>query len=85
MLLSVRLTPGSPLSFFCDQPGDGIKHPFASSLFFFVSQLGMLPGTLVYVNAGTQLAQIDSVSGIVSAPLLISFALFGLFPILAKK
>lgn len=45
----------------------------------------MLPGTLVYVNAGKELAQIDSLSGILSPGLLISFALLGLFPIGVKK
>ncbi|MFO7911117.1 MAG: TVP38/TMEM64 family protein, partial [Desulfotignum sp.] len=50
-----------------------------------VSQIGMLPGTLVYVNAGTQLAQIDSLKGILSPDLLLSFVLLGSFPLLAKK
>ena len=53
--------------------------------FFWVSQIGMLPGTLVYVNAGKQLAQIDSISGILSPGVLISFAILGLFPITMKK
>ena len=49
-----------------------------------VSWLGMLPGTFIYVNAGTQLAQIDTMGDIVSAELLLSLALLGLFPLLAK-
>lgn len=53
--------------------------------FFWVSQLGMLAGTLVYVNAGTQLAKIESLSGILSPALVGSFALLGLFPLIAKK
>jgi len=53
--------------------------------FYWVSQLGMLAGTIVYVNAGTQLARIDSLAGIVSPSLLASFALLGLFPLIAKK
>ncbi|MBK6636431.1 MAG: FAD-dependent oxidoreductase [Rhodocyclaceae bacterium] len=53
--------------------------------FFWVSQVGMLAGTVVYVNAGTQLAQIDSLRGIVSPGLLLSFALLGIFPLLANK
>jgi len=53
--------------------------------FYVVSQLGMLAGTLVYVNAGTQLAQIDSLRGILSPGLIASFVLLGLFPLLAKK
>ena len=53
--------------------------------FYWVSQLGMLAGTIVYVNAGTQLAKLTSLSGILSPALLGSFALLGLFPLLAKK
>ena len=53
--------------------------------FFFVSQVGMLAGTLVFVNAGTQLAQIESLSGILSPGLLFSFVLLGVFPLIAKK
>ncbi|MCU7553260.1 FAD-dependent oxidoreductase [Alteromonas sp. ASW11-19] len=52
--------------------------------FYWVSQVGMLAGTIVYVNAGTQLAQLDSVSGILSAELIISFVLLGIFPWIAK-
>ena len=53
--------------------------------FYWVSQVGMLAGTVVYVHAGTQLARIDSLAGIVSPGLLASFALLGLFPLLARK
>lgn len=53
--------------------------------FYWVSQLGMLAGTLVYVNAGTQLGKLESLSGILSPPLVGSFVLLGLFPLLAKK
>jgi len=53
--------------------------------FYWVSQLGMLAGTLVYVNAGTQLAKIESLSGILSPALVGSFALLGVFPLIAKK
>lgn len=53
--------------------------------FYWVSQVGMLAGTVVYVNAGTQLAKIESLSGIVSPALLGSFALLGVFPLLARK
>jgi pyruvate/2-oxoglutarate dehydrogenase complex dihydrolipoamide dehydrogenase (E3) component/uncharacterized membrane protein YdjX (TVP38/TMEM64 family) len=53
--------------------------------FFWVSQLGMLLGTAVFVNAGTQLAKIDSLKGILSPGLLGSFVLLGIFPIIAKK
>ncbi|MEF8713476.1 MAG: FAD-dependent oxidoreductase [Accumulibacter sp.] len=53
--------------------------------FYGVSQIGMLAGTVVYVNAGTQLARIDSLAGIVSPGLLASFALLGIFPLIARK
>ncbi|MDO9293223.1 MAG: VTT domain-containing protein, partial [Hydrogenophaga sp.] len=53
--------------------------------FYWVSQLGMLAGTAVYVNAGTQLGQIDSLQGILSPGLLGSFVLLGLFPLIARK
>ncbi len=53
--------------------------------FYWVSQLGMLAGTLVYVNAGTQLAKIDSLQGILSPGLIGSFVLLGVFPLIAKK
>ncbi len=52
--------------------------------FFWVSQLGMLAGTLVYVNAGTQLAQLHSLAGILSPGLIGAFVLLGLFPYLAR-
>jgi pyruvate/2-oxoglutarate dehydrogenase complex dihydrolipoamide dehydrogenase (E3) component/uncharacterized membrane protein YdjX (TVP38/TMEM64 family) len=53
--------------------------------FYWVSQLGMLAGTVVYVNAGTQLARIDSLRGILSPGLIGSFVLLGIFPLIAKK
>lgn len=52
--------------------------------FYWVSQLGMLPATVVYVNAGTQLARIRQLSDILSPPLVLSFVLLGFFPLLAK-
>jgi len=53
--------------------------------FFWVSQIGMFAGTLVFVNAGKELAKIDSLSGILSPGVLISFAVLGLFPITVTK
>ena len=53
--------------------------------FYWVSQLGMLAGTMVYVNAGKELAKIESLSGILSPGLIISFVILGLFPISVKK
>jgi uncharacterized membrane protein YdjX (TVP38/TMEM64 family) len=53
--------------------------------FYWVSQLGMLAGTIVYVNAGKELAKVESLKGILSPVLLVSFALMGVFPLIAKK
>ena len=53
--------------------------------FYWVSQVGMLPATIVYVNAGKELAKIESLSGILSPGLIISFAALGIFPLAAKK
>jgi pyruvate/2-oxoglutarate dehydrogenase complex dihydrolipoamide dehydrogenase (E3) component/uncharacterized membrane protein YdjX (TVP38/TMEM64 family) len=53
--------------------------------FFWVSQLGMLAGTIVYVNAGTQLAQIQSASGIFSTEIVISFLLLAMLPFIGRK
>jgi uncharacterized membrane protein YdjX (TVP38/TMEM64 family) len=53
--------------------------------FYWVSQVGMFPGTMVYINAGRELAKIDSLSGILSPGLILSFIILGLFPITAKK
>ena len=52
--------------------------------FFLVSQVGMLAGTFVFVNAGTELAQVKNLSDVLSAGLLMSFVLLGVFPLLAK-
>lgn len=80
-LFSLRLIPVFP--FFLINLLMGLT-PITIARFYLVSQLGMLPGTAVYLNAGTQLAQIDSLSGIVSPTVLASFALLGVFPIIAK-
>lgn len=53
--------------------------------FFVVSQIAMFLGTVLYVNAGSQLAQLDSLAGILSWQLLLSFTLLGIFPLIAKK
>ena len=81
-LFTMRLIPAFP--FFLVNLVMGLT-PIKTLTFFFVSQIGMLPGTFVYVNAGTQLAQLESLSGILSPKLIISFALLGIFPIVAKK
>lgn len=81
-LFTLRLVPIFP--FFVINLVMGLT-PIRVLQFFLVSQIGMLAGTFVYVNAGTQLAQIDSLAGILSPALLLSFVLLGLFPLLAKK
>ncbi|MDD2808010.1 bifunctional TVP38/TMEM64 family protein/FAD-dependent oxidoreductase [Rhodoferax sp.] len=81
-LFTLRLVPIFP--FFLVNLLMGLT-PVRTLSYYWVSQLGMLAGTLVYVNAGTQLAQINSLSGILSPGLLLSFALLGVFPMLAKK
>jgi len=81
-LLTLRLVPVVP--FFIINLVMGLT-PIRPSVFYFASQIGMLPGAFVYVNAGVQLGSIDSYSGILSPGLLLSFALLGLFPLLAKQ
>jgi pyruvate/2-oxoglutarate dehydrogenase complex dihydrolipoamide dehydrogenase (E3) component/uncharacterized membrane protein YdjX (TVP38/TMEM64 family) len=58
--------------------------PIKTWTYFWVSQVGMLPATVVYVNAGTQLARIDSTGDILSLPLIGAFALLGLLPLLLR-
>jgi len=81
-LFTLRLVPVFP--FFMINLLMGLT-PMRAATFYWVSQLGMLAGTLVYVNAGTQLAGISSLSGILSPGLIASFALLGIFPLIAKK
>lgn len=81
-LFTLRLLPIFP--FFVINLVMGLT-PIKTATFFFVSQVGMLLGTAIYVNAGTELAQIDSLSGILSPKLIASFVLLGLFPLVAKK
>jgi pyruvate/2-oxoglutarate dehydrogenase complex dihydrolipoamide dehydrogenase (E3) component/uncharacterized membrane protein YdjX (TVP38/TMEM64 family) len=81
-LFTLRLVPVFP--FFVINLLMGLTSMKATT-FYWASQLGMLAGTLVYVNAGTQLAQIRSLQGILSPGLIGSFVLLGLFPLLAKK
>jgi pyruvate/2-oxoglutarate dehydrogenase complex dihydrolipoamide dehydrogenase (E3) component/uncharacterized membrane protein YdjX (TVP38/TMEM64 family) len=80
-LFTLRLVPVVP--FFVVNLGMGLT-PIGVWTFYWVSQVGMLAGTLIYVNAGTHLAQLESLSGIASPGLLISFVLLGIFPWLAR-
>jgi pyruvate/2-oxoglutarate dehydrogenase complex dihydrolipoamide dehydrogenase (E3) component/uncharacterized membrane protein YdjX (TVP38/TMEM64 family) len=81
-LFTLRLVPIFP--FFIINLLMGLT-PIRTWTFYWISQVGMLAGTIVYVNAGTQLARIDSLSGILSPGLMISFAILGLFPLIGKK
>jgi pyruvate/2-oxoglutarate dehydrogenase complex dihydrolipoamide dehydrogenase (E3) component/uncharacterized membrane protein YdjX (TVP38/TMEM64 family) len=81
-LFSLRLLPVFP--FFMVNLVMGLTR-IGVATFYGVSQLGMLPGTLVYVNAGTQLANIQSARDILSFKLLLSFTLLGLLPLISKK
>ena len=81
-LFALRLVPAFP--FFLINLVMGLT-PLKTWTFYWVSQLGMLVGTAVYVNAGTQLAQIQSLGDVASPGLLGAFALLGIFPIIAKK
>ena len=81
-LFTLRLVPAFP--FFVINLVMGLT-PIRAWTFYWVSQVGMLAGTLVYVNAGTQLARVESLTGILSPGLLVSFTLLGIFPLLTRK
>ncbi len=81
-LFSLRLVPIFP--FFVINLLMGLTR-MRLFIFFWVSQIGMLAGTMVYVNAGKELAKIDSLSGILSPGVLASFVVLCLFPITVKK
>jgi pyruvate/2-oxoglutarate dehydrogenase complex dihydrolipoamide dehydrogenase (E3) component/uncharacterized membrane protein YdjX (TVP38/TMEM64 family) len=81
-LFTLRLVPAFP--FFVINLVMGLT-PMKTRTFYWVSQVGMLLGTIVYVNAGTQIGRIESLRGIVSPGLLLSFAALGILPIVAKK
>ncbi len=81
-LFALRLVPLFP--FFLVNLALGLTH-MPARRFYWVSQLGMLPGTVVFVNLGTQLASVDTLQGLVSPGLLGSFALLGVFPLVARR
>jgi uncharacterized membrane protein YdjX (TVP38/TMEM64 family) len=81
-LFALRLVPAFP--FFVINLLMGLT-PIRTVTFYVVSQLGMLAGTIVYVNAGTQIGQLESLSGILSPGLIGSFVLLGVFPLIARK
>ena len=80
-LLFLRLVPIFP--FFLINLVMGLT-PIRTWTYYWVSQLGMFPATLVYVNAGTQIAKISSPADIASLPLLFALALLGLLPFISK-
>lgn len=81
-LFTLRLIPVFP--FFVINLVMGLTH-MSLFRFYWISQLGMLPGTIIYVNAGKELGEIEKISGILSPGLIFSFILLGLFPLIAKK
>ncbi|MEH6685674.1 MAG: FAD-dependent oxidoreductase [Halopseudomonas sabulinigri] len=81
-LFALRLVPAFP--FFMINLAMGLTRIKART-FWWVSQLGMLPGTFVYVNAGRELSQLESLGGILSPGLIGAFVLLGLFPLIARK
>jgi pyruvate/2-oxoglutarate dehydrogenase complex dihydrolipoamide dehydrogenase (E3) component/uncharacterized membrane protein YdjX (TVP38/TMEM64 family) len=81
-LFTLRLVPAFP--FFVINLVMGLT-PLKTWTFYWVSQLGMFAGTLVYVNAGTEIAKIESLRGILSPGLILSFTLLGIFPLIAKS
>jgi uncharacterized membrane protein YdjX (TVP38/TMEM64 family) len=81
-LLVLRLVPLFP--FFLVNLGMGLTS-IRTWTYVWVSWLGMLPATFLYVNAGTELATIDSLKGIVSPGVLVSLALLGIVPLIIRK
>ncbi len=81
-LFTLRLVPIVP--FFVINIVMGLM-PIRFFSFYWVSQLGMFAGTIVYVFAGTQLGQIETLGDIVSPGLLAAFVLIGIFPLIARK
>lgn len=81
-LFSLRLIPAVP--FFLINLGMGLT-PMRLRTYALVSWIGMLPGTMVFVNAGRELARIDSLGSVLSPSLVVSLALIGVLPLLARK
>lgn len=80
-LLSVRLIPGFP--FFLVNLLSGLT-PLPVGTFYVVSQVGMLGGTMTVVNAGTELAKIESATDILSPSVFFAFFLIGVLPLVAR-
>lgn len=81
-LFTMRLIPAIP--FFAINLVMGLT-AMRLRTFYWVSQLGMLPGTIIYLNAGARIGELHSLSGILSPGILMSFALLGIFPLAARR
>jgi dihydrolipoamide dehydrogenase len=81
-LFTLRLIPAFP--FWAINMVMGLTR-FPAGTYYWVSQVGMLPATIIYVNAGTQIARLESPAGILSPEIIGSLALLGIFPLLARK
>jgi uncharacterized membrane protein YdjX (TVP38/TMEM64 family) len=79
-LLSLRLMPAMP--FFLTNILMGLT-PIKTATFFWVSQLGMLPGTFIYVNAGSELSRLETLSDIMSPKMLLALSLLAALPLLS--
>jgi uncharacterized membrane protein YdjX (TVP38/TMEM64 family) len=58
--------------------------PISLKKFYYISQLGMLPATIIYVNAGSEIAKINNINDVMSLSLLMSFILIAIFPFFIK-
>ena len=81
-LFSLRMVPVVP--FFVVNLLMGLT-PIRAGTFYWVSQVGMLAGTFVYVFAGTQLASVETLGDVMSPGLIVALSLLGLFPLVARK
>ena len=80
-LLSLRLIP--TISFILINLIMGVL-PISLKKFYYISQLGMLPATIIYVNAGSEIAKINNINDVMSLSLLMSFILIAIFPFFIK-
>jgi uncharacterized membrane protein YdjX (TVP38/TMEM64 family) len=81
-LFTIRLVAVFP--FFVVNPVMGLTN-IRVAVFYLVSQIGMLPVIFIFINAGTQLAAIESPRDVLSLNIILSFAILGIFPIVAKR
>ena len=81
-LFTLRMIPVFP--FFIINAVMGLT-PIKTRIFYLASQAGMLPATIIYVNAGSQISHITSLGDILSPKIFLSFSLLGVFPLITKK